>query len=232
MSAEILAQSTTMDASNPITAAVFFAFLKCPTKAHLLAIGEPPPGNFFADINLRISSTYKTAVKQRLSVAAQVPEILEVGQPWPGLASGAITHHVDCETAVYDFAPPLQRWGARQPQEPSSSGPLVPVLILPWEKPEPSDCLLVCFGALSLSQRTGILPDTGTLIYGDSHRRRTVKIGDHVARARQTIAAIEATCHGREPPPLILNRHCAVCDFQPRCRSLAIERDDLSCSPQ
>ena len=112
-----------MDASNPITAAVFFAFLKCPTKAHLLAIGEPPPGNFFADINLRISSTYKTAVKQRLSVAAQVPEILEVGQPWPGLASGAITHHVDCETAVYDFAPPLQRWGARQPQEPSSSGP-------------------------------------------------------------------------------------------------------------
>ena len=34
--------------------------------------------------------------------------------------------------------------------------------------------------------------------------------------------------HGREPPPLVLNRHCAVCDFQPRCRGLAIERDDLS----
>jgi predicted RecB family nuclease len=25
-----------------------------------------------------------------------------------------------------------------------------------------------------------------------------------------------------------LNKHCAVCDFQPRCRGLAIERDDLS----
>ena len=26
----------------------------------------------------------------------------------------------------------------------------------------------------------------------------------------------------------MLNRHCAVCDFQPRCRGIAIERDDLS----
>jgi hypothetical protein len=55
-----------------------------------------------------------------------------------------------------------------------------------------------------------------------------VRIGDHVARTRQTIDTIGATCRGREPPPLILNRHCAVCDFQPRCRGIAIECDDLS----
>jgi predicted RecB family nuclease len=88
--------------------------------------------------------------------------------------------------------------------------------------------LLLCFGALALSQATGILADTGTLIYGDGHRHRTVRIGDHVARTRQTIDAIGATCRSREPPPLILNRHCAVCDFQSKCRGLAIERDDLS----
>ena len=55
-----------------------------------------------------------------------------------------------------------------------------------------------------------------------------MRIGDHVARTRQIIDAIGATCCSREPPPLILNRHCAICDFQPRCRGLAIERDDLS----
>jgi predicted RecB family nuclease len=85
-----------------------------------------------------------------------------------------------------------------------------------------------CVGALALSQATGILADTGTLIYGDGHRRRTVRIGDHVTRARQVIDAIGATCRDRKPPPLVLNRHCAVCDFQSRCRGLAIERDDLS----
>ena len=43
-----------------------------------------------------------------------------------------------------------------------------------------------------------------------------------------SIEAISASRSSREPPPLVLNRHCAVCDFQPRCRALAIEHDDLS----
>ena len=30
------------------------------------------------------------------------------------------------------------------------------------------------------------------------------------------------------PPDLVLNRHCSECEFQARCRKLAIEKDDLS----
>jgi predicted RecB family nuclease len=86
----------------------------------------------------------------------------------------------------------------------------------------------VCFGALALSQETGVLADTGTVIYGEGHHRKTVKIDDHVVQTRQTIEAIETICHSLEPPPLVLNKHCAVCDFQPRCRGIAVERDDLS----
>jgi predicted RecB family nuclease len=86
----------------------------------------------------------------------------------------------------------------------------------------------VCFGALSLLQATGILAGTGTLIYGDGYRRRAVKIADYVDQTRETINSIEAICRSREPPPLVLNNHCAVCDFQPRCRGHAVERDDLS----
>jgi hypothetical protein len=134
-----------------------------------------------------------------------------------------MTHHVDCETAVYDFALPQHRPGGHQLRESSPSGTFVPVLFLPWDKPDLSDSLLVCFVALALSQATGILADTGTPVSGHSYRRRTVKIADHIARTRQTIDAIGATCRSREPPPLILNKHCAVCDFQPRCRGLAIE---------
>ena len=112
--------------------------------------------------------------------------------------------------------------------ESTPSSTFVPVLFSPWDKPDVSDSLLVCFGALALSQVTGILADTGTVIYGEGHRRKTVKIADHAVRTRQIIDAIVATCNSREPPPLVLNRHCAVCDFQQRCRGLAIERDNLS----
>src|SRR5271166_5233821 len=217
-----------MDASNSITAAVFSAFIKCPTKAHLLAIGESPPGTFFAEVEARMSSMYKAMAKRRLHVGAEEAEPLEFGQLWRGPDYATIIHDVDCETAVYDFALPPHRPGGRQPQKSKPSRTFVPVLLIPRDKLDVSDSLVVCFGALALSQATGILADTGTLIYGEGNRRKTLKIENHVARTREIIEAIGATCRGREPPPLVLNRHCAVCDFQPRCRGLAVERDDLS----
>lgn len=59
-----------MDVSTQISAATFFAFLKCPTKAHLLAIGEPAPGTFFVDIEARISSMYKAVATQIVTYGA------------------------------------------------------------------------------------------------------------------------------------------------------------------
>jgi len=215
-----------VDASNPITAAVFSAFVKCPTKAHLLAIGERPPGTFFADIEARMSSMYKA--KWRLCVGADVAEPLDFGQACRSPDYATVTHEVDCETANYDFALPPHRPGHRQQRKLKPLVTFVPVLLSPWDKLDASESLMVCFGALALSQTTGTLANTGALIYGEGPRRKTVNIGEHVARTRQIIEAIEASRQGQKPPPLVLNRHCAVCDFQPRCRGLAVERDDLS----
>ena len=61
-----------MNTSDLITAAVFTAFLKCPTKAHLLAIGESAPATFFTDIEARISSMYKSVASRRMRVGEVV----------------------------------------------------------------------------------------------------------------------------------------------------------------
>ena len=113
-----------------------------------------------------------------------------------------LAHPVDCETAIYNFVLSSHEPGGCQPRKSTPSSTFVPVLLSPWDKPDVSDSLLVCFGALALSQVTGILADTGTVIYGEGHRRKTVKIGDHAVRTRQTIDAIVAICNSREPPPL------------------------------
>jgi Domain of unknown function DUF83 len=219
-----------MDGTSQISALIFSAFLKCPTKAHLLASGEPATDGLFVDVQARISSLYKAVATRQLQLQAGTKEVelLDFGQLWCYLDDGTATHYVDCDTVVYDLALPQDRNAGPRPQKSSAFGNFVPVLFLPWNKLEPSDSLLVCFGALALTQATGILADTGTLIYGDGLRHRTVRIADHVVRTRQTIDEIRATRSNGEPPPLVLNRHCAVCDFQPRCRALAIEHDDLS----
>jgi predicted RecB family nuclease len=163
---------------------------------------------------------------RRLCGESEFAGPLDFGQLWRNSNCGTITHDVDCETAVYDL--PLRGPVRQRSWETSQCGAFVPILFLPWDKPSLSDRLLVCFGALALSQTTGPVPDTGTLIYGDGYRQRTVKIGNHVARTHQMITEIGGNWEDRKLPPLVLNRHCAVCDFQPRCRGLAIEREDLS----
>src|SRR6266436_2856741 len=95
-----------MDTNSSITAAIFAAFLKCPTKAHLLAIGEPAPDTYFANIEARISSMYKAAAKQRLCVWTELAEPFDFGQLWHNPNGATTTHDVDCETAVFDFTLP------------------------------------------------------------------------------------------------------------------------------
>jgi len=79
---------------------------------------------FNANIEGRISSMYKAVAKQQLRVGAEIAELLDFGQLWGSLDHEAITHHVDCETAVYDFARSPDRLEDRQPQQstPSNSG--------------------------------------------------------------------------------------------------------------
>jgi predicted RecB family nuclease len=215
------------DTTSLITAAVFSAFLKCPTKAHLSVIDEPRPGGFFEDIDTRISSLYKVTAKHRLIILGDVAELLDFRRLQRSISYETITHYVDCETAIYNFAPPPRRSLSRQPPK-SPFGTVAPVLFCPWDKPDLSHILLLCFGALSLLQVTGTLPDAGILIHGNGYHRRTVRVGNYVARTRKIIDAIGVSWRATEPPPLVLNRHCVICDFRTRCRGLTIERDDLS----
>ena len=45
---------------------------------------------------------------------------------------------------------------------------------------------------------------------------------------RKRIEIITALLANPAPPDLVLNRHCGECEFQARCRKIAIEKDDLS----
>ena len=141
-----------MSANNLITAAVFSAFLKCPTKAHLLVIGEPNPGTFFADIEMCISSMYRAAAQRRLCAETEFAQPLNFGQLDYSRNHEGVLRYVDCRTTVYDLALPPYMPGDHRSQNPSPSKTILPILFLPWDKPEVSDSLLVCFGALALSQ--------------------------------------------------------------------------------
>src|ERR1700677_1799453 len=204
-----------MELNKQITAAIFSAFVKCPTKAYLLASGEHTPDAYFTELRTRVSSNYKKIASRQVlpASASRQAGICSLDQLLCDQEVKTADRQVDCETAVYDF-PSTKRASYRNHV---LSGNTIPILFVPSEKPDSSDSLLTCFGALALSQVIGKLPTSGTLIYGDSYRRKTVSIESHVARTREIIDAIMAPWREQKPPTVVLNRHCVVCDFQPRC---------------
>ena len=135
-----------MEASDTVTAAIFSAFLKCPTKARFLALGgERPPETYFSDVEAGIGSMYKSGAWRILHDRGELSELVTFAQLGE---SGASTRWFDGETAVCNIVS-LRGASVGTHQRKSVEGNLaVPVLFSPWEKPELSDSLLVCFDRL------------------------------------------------------------------------------------
>ena len=102
------------------------------------------------------------------------------------------------------------------------------IRFVPTNKLTRNDKLLLAFDALILSEVLGREVKVGRIIHGDSNtwmKVKTLSLADDVRKRIQKIAALMLN---PASPDLVLNHHCAECEFQARCRQRAIEKDDLS----
>src|SRR5439155_15504698 len=87
---------------------------------------------------------------------------------------------------------------------------------------------LLAFDAFVLGELLGREGSLGRIIHGDGRAALKVKTAALADAVRTQIEKIVALLSSPSPPDLVLNRHCAECEFQARCRQKAIETDDLS----
>jgi predicted RecB family nuclease len=90
------------------------------------------------------------------------------------------------------------------------------------------DRLLVAFDARVLSEMLGREPTHGKILHGDDHATVKVKTSALANQVQKVTTQIAILLGSNSPPDLVLNRHCPECEFQPRCRKKALEKDDLS----
>lgn len=105
---------------------------------------------------------------------------------------------------------------------------LIPIRFIFTNKLDNDDKLLLAFDAFTLSRALGHEIRFGKIIHGDNHVTTKVMISPLVARVRKRIDNIAVLLESSLPPELILNRHCAECEFQARCHKEATQQDDLS----
>jgi CRISPR/Cas system-associated exonuclease Cas4 (RecB family) len=67
----------------------------------------------------------------------------------------------------------------------------------------------------------------GRIIYGDDRATLNVKVSALKNEVEKLTDKIVVLISRPSPPDLVLNRHCAECEFQTRCRQKAIDKDDL-----
>ena len=104
----------------------------------------------------------------------------------------------------------------------------IPIRFIFTNKLTKDDRLLLAFDALVLSEALGRDIAVGQIIHGEDHATLKVKTSALAGEVQKRLEKIAALLSSPTPPDLVLNRHCAECEFQTRCRQKAIEKDDLS----
>lgn len=214
-----------------ITPEIFYAYLKCPTKCWLRAKSESPSGNPYAEWVKTQNEHYRAVETDRLVAAssgvevAASPESENVKTAKWRLATGFAAQAqmdscvVASEVHAIERIPSAGRGQAAQ---------FIPIRFIFRNKLTKDDKLLLAFDAFVLSETLGREVSLGKIIHGDDHAALKAKTSTLVSEVRKRLDKIATLLATPAPPDLVLNRHCAECEFQSRCRTIAVEKDDLS----
>ena len=236
-----------------ITPFLFEAFLKCQTKCWLRFTGEPPAGNTYAEWVQAEHESYRAdAVKRLIANAptdecavAPTTESLKTAK-WrlamgvPARTEFDSNRGKEGQTATTENGQSLLTSAATivelrlhaieriASEGRGKAAQFIPIRFIFTNKLGKDDKFLLAFDALVLSEVLGREVRQGKIIHGDDHATFKVRTSALTGDVRKRIEKIVALLSSPTPPDLVLNRHCAECEFQARCRKIAVEKDDLS----
>ena len=214
-----------------ITQETFSAFLKCNTKSYLIFNGIVGVPSEFSQSQGHLGETYKKACRKHLCSVlpdrqrhAGTPD----PQPLENLRYSLVFDYVVSLPEIHAQLDALEELRITR------GGPdcaYIPLRFVPREKLSIYDKLLLAFDAFAFSQA----------MRQDAARRQNysclpIRNGDcapwdaYLRRFGLCLAIWPPTGQAQRSA-LVLNKHCAECEFRSRCRQTAIEKDDLSLLP-
>lgn len=103
-----------------------------------------------------------------------------------------------------------------------------PMLIIPQEKVTKSHKLLMAVGCILLAHIPLISVESGVLIYGQHLKTTTIRLKDYRKEAREIVKALPALLGEADTPRFFMQRACAACALHPNCKTVLLEKEDLS----
>ena len=225
---EIIGDCWRHTSAMTVTSDLFEAYLKCSTKCFLRSLGEADTRNAYANWQNTQKKSYlrdglerltEEALSDESSILPPDAEPLKAAK-WR-LAINLVARTPNLESSIHAIE--------RIPSEGrGQSAKFIPIRYIFANKLTRDDKLLLAFDALVLSEMLGRKVGMGKIIHGDDHATLKMKASALAGQVLKLTGKIATLLSNPSPPDLVLNRHCAECGFQARCRQKAIEKDDLS----
>ena len=225
---EIIGDCWRHTSAMTVTSHLFEAYLKCSTKCFLRSLGDADTRNVYANWLNTQKESYLREGLERLTEEALSDES-GILPPDTGplkaakwrLAINLVARTRNLESSIHAVERILSE-GRGQ------SAKFIPIRFTFANKLTRDDKLLLAFDALVLSEMLGRKVSMGKIIHGDDQATLKVKASALAGEVLKLTGKIATLLSNPSPPDLVLNRHCAECEFQARCRQKAIEKDDLS----
>src|SRR5271157_2374600 len=211
-----------------ITEEVFEAFLRCETKSYLYSKGALGTNTEFSDWRRHVREKFKQRGWERLRSTVRDDEWYVGTLPPRALQNCRYRVIIDCTVALPELHSRLHALERSSSSRSKFGHPYTPIRFIPSEKVTTVDKLLLAFDAVALSRISHEIPQVGKIIHGSQYATATVPLAGLLDKVRPLLDSVSAQTGKATPPPLVLNRHCAECEFQSRCRQIAMEKDDLS----
>ncbi|MGA7946379.1 MAG: TM0106 family RecB-like putative nuclease, partial [Candidatus Sulfotelmatobacter sp.] len=213
-----------------ITEETFEAFLKCETKSHLYFQRAVGVQSEFSEWQRNLRQNFKETGWERLRSTVREDQWC-VGTPaLQSLEDRRYRFIIDYTVALPEIHSRIHALELIRSASKTRDHLYIPLRFVPSEKLSIYDRLLLAFDAFALSQTCGKTPHVGRIIHASQYATVTVPLAGLLEKVRLVLGNM-AQQASTTAPPLVLNKHCAECEFRSGCRQTAIEKDDLSLLP-
>jgi len=214
--------------SMTITAHLFEAFLKCPTKCYLRSLGETETENAYTDWFRIQNESFRSEGIKRLIEGATPGELVAGSSGMKNLKTAKWRLAVNLVARAHGLESTIHAVERVPTEKQDQPAQFIPIRFIFTNKLNRHDKLLLSFDAFVLSETQGREVGLGKIIHGEGQATLKVKTSVLTREAQKLTEKIATLLSSHSASDLVLNRHCGECEFQARCRQKAIEADDLS----
>jgi predicted RecB family nuclease len=211
-----------------ITDRLLIDHLQCRSKSYLRLRGQSGPVTEYAALCSRLDARYRVSASQWLTAQSATGGVSRFGGS--PLQDRATADATILEAAGVADGMEANFDGLQRTPGDSRLGPYHyrPIRFCRHPQPNSAIRLRLAFDALILGHLQDVRPDIGILLCGPTFKRIQVHLHRHLDSLAAVLKHLRIQSASEQEPPLVLNRHCGICEFKQLCRDKAVEADNLT----